>query len=81
MNVSIPSDFDPAVKALISEGRFQDEGEVVTEGIKLLLINEQLRKDVQEGIADLDAGNWIEAEEVYAEARRRIQEIEEGRTS
>lgn len=80
MNVHIPGDFDLAVKALISEGRYRDEGEVVAEGIKLLLIKEQLRTDVQAGIADLDAGNRVDAKEVHAEARRRVGEIEEGRT-
>ena len=78
MNVQIPADFDPAVQKLISEGRFRDEGEIVAEGIKLVLMREQLVRDVQAGLDDLDAGNRIDAEDVYAKARRRIKAIEDG---
>ena len=78
MNVQIPADFDPAVQKLISEERFRDEGEIVAEGIKLVLMREQLVRDVQAGLDDLDAGNRIDAEDVYAKARRRIKAIEDG---
>ncbi len=78
MNIQIPADFHPAVQKLISEGRFRDEGEIVAEGIRLVLVREQLEKDVQAGLDDLDAGNRIDAEDVYAEARERIRAIEHG---
>ncbi|MCY2991785.1 MAG: hypothetical protein NTY19_28505 [Planctomycetota bacterium] len=78
MNTQIPVDFSPAVQKLIAEGRFRDEGEVVAEGIKLVLRREQLERDVQAGLDDLDAGNRIEASLVYAEARRRIKASEDG---
>ena len=76
MNVQIPADYNPAVQKLITEGRYRDEGEIVAEGIKLLIMREQLAKDVQAGLDDLDAGNRIDAEEVYAKARKRIKDIE-----
>jgi Arc/MetJ-type ribon-helix-helix transcriptional regulator len=79
MNVQIPADLNPAVQDLISEGRFRDAGEIVAEGIKLVLMREQLARDVQAGIDDLDAGNRIDAEDVYVKARKRIQAIEDGR--
>ncbi len=76
MNVQIPADYNPAVQKLITEGRYRDEGEIVAEGIKLLIMREQLAKDVQAGLDDLNAGNRIDAEEVYAKARERIKSIE-----
>ncbi len=79
MNVQIPANFSPAVDRLITEGRFRDAGEIVAEGIKLVLMREELERDVQAGLDDLDAGNRIEAKKVYAEARRRIKAIEDGR--
>ena len=79
MNVQIPVSFNPAVQRLITEGRFRDESELVTEGIKLVLTREQLQRDVQAGLDELDAGNRIDAEDVYAEARKRIKAIEDGR--
>ncbi|NOY42548.1 MAG: hypothetical protein GXP26_12020 [Planctomycetes bacterium] len=78
MNVQIPSDFSPAVQKLISEGRFRNEGEIVAEGIKLVLMREQLARDVQAGLDDLDAGNRIAADDVYAKARKQIKAIEDG---
>jgi hypothetical protein len=43
-----------------------------------VLRREQLERDVQAGLDDLDAGNRREASQVYAEARRRIKAIEDG---
>jgi len=78
MNVQVPVSFSPAVERLIAQGRFRSAGEIVAEGIKLVLMRDELERDVQAGIDDLDAGNRIEAETVYAEARRRIKAIEDG---
>ena len=77
MSVDIPSDYGAIVQRLISEGKFQDEGEVVAEGIRLVIAREKLHADIQAGIDELDAGKGIDASEVYAEAKRRIQAIEE----
>ena len=77
MSVDIPSDYGAIVQQLISEGKFQDESEVVAEGIRLVIAREKLHADIQEGIDELDAGKGIDASEVYAEARRRIKAIEE----
>ena len=73
MQIEIPADFRPIMEKLIAEGRFRDEEEMVIEGLRLVLLRERLRADVQAGIDDLDAGNRIEASEVYAEARRRVE--------
>ena len=75
MSMQVPPDLDPAVRRLISEGRFRDESEIVAEGIRLVLKRDQLEKDIQEGLNALDAGNRIPASDVYAEARRRVAAI------
>ncbi len=77
MTVEIPTNYGPVVQRLIAEGRFRDEEELVVEGLRLVLVQEKLREDLQAGLADLNAGNRIEASEVYAEARRRIRAIED----
>ena len=76
MSTDIPSDFGATVKKLIADGKFQDESEVIAEGIRLVVAREQLHADIQAGIDQLDRGEGIDAEEVYAEARRRIKDIE-----
>jgi antitoxin ParD1/3/4 len=77
MTVEIPTNYGAVVQRLIAEGRYRDEEELVAEGLRLVLAQEKLREDLQAGLDDLNAGNRIEAGEVYAEARRRIRAIED----
>jgi antitoxin ParD1/3/4 len=76
MSTDIPSDYGAQVQQLIAQGKFQDEQEVIAEGIRLVLARETLHADIQAGIDQLDRGEGIDAEQVYAEARRRIKAIE-----
>ncbi|MEI8373959.1 MAG: hypothetical protein WCJ35_14115 [Planctomycetota bacterium] len=69
--------YGPVVQRLIAEGRYRDKEDVVAEGLRLVLMQDKLREDIQAGLDDLNVGNRIEAGEVYAEARRRIGVIEE----
>ena len=80
MNVEIPADYGAVVQKLISDGRFRDTEEIVAEGLRLVVMREKLRQDVQAGIDDLNAGHRIPASQVYAEARRRITAIEDPQT-
>lgn len=50
---------------LIAEGKFSNEEEVVAEGLRLIVMQDKLHKDIQAGIDDLDAGNRVEASQVY----------------
>lgn len=79
MNVKIPSDFEPVVQKLVSEGKFQSESDVIAEGLRLVVMRDRLHKEIQDGIDELDAGNRTEARDVYVEARKRIKAIEESR--
>ena len=51
--------------------------EVVAEGLRLIVLREELDQDIQAGLDDLDVGNRVEASDVYAEARRRIKAVED----
>jgi putative addiction module CopG family antidote len=73
MKIDLPADASSFVETLISTGAFQTPGDVVAEGIRLLASREKLRAEVQAGIDDANAGNLVDANEVYAEARKRIQ--------
>lgn len=75
MSIEIPSDLSPVVQRMISQGKFQNEGEVVAEGLRLIVMREKFHEDIQAGLDDLEAGNRIEASEVYEEARRRIKVV------
>ena len=78
MNVRIPPDLSRFVQDLVADGRYQDGNQVLVEGLRLLQNREQLRRDVDAGIAQLDRGEALDEEEVFAALERRIAEIEQG---
>ena len=62
---------------MIAQGKFQNEQEIVAEGIRLVIARDKLHADIQAGIDELDRGESVDADDVYAEARRRIKAIED----
>jgi antitoxin ParD1/3/4 len=76
MSIDIPHDYGFVIQKLIAQGRFPDESAVVVEGIRLVAMREKLHDEIQLGIDALDAGDRIAGDQVFAEARRRIQAIE-----
>ncbi len=78
MTTEIPNDLAPFVQRMVSERRFLSAGDVLAEGLRLLQARETLREEVQKGFAQLDAGEGVSAEEVYARTEERICQIERG---
>ena len=78
MATEIPSDVALFVQRLISERRFLNEQDVLVESLRLLQARETLREEVVRGFAQLDAGQGVSADQVYAWARERIAQIEAG---
>ncbi len=76
MSVDFPSDMEPFVHRMVAERRCLSESDVLTEGLRLLQARESLRQEVRIGCEQLDAGERIGADEVYARAEKRIEEIE-----
>ena len=76
MSVEIPSDLTPFVQRMIAERRFLSESDVLAEGLRLLQAREALRQEVRLGFEQLEAGLGVPAEQVYARAEERINEIE-----
>jgi antitoxin ParD1/3/4 len=60
MNVSLPEDLDDFVAEQLKEGGYNNQSEVVREGLRLLRIRQakfrRLRADLDLGIADLETG-------------------------
>ena len=78
MTAEIPSDMIPFVQRMVSERRFLSESDVLAEGLRMLQARETLREEVAKGFAQLDAGQGVPAEQVYARAEKRIAQIERG---
>jgi Arc/MetJ-type ribon-helix-helix transcriptional regulator len=78
MATEIPSDMASFVQRLISERRFLNEQDVLVESLRLLQARETLREEVVRGFAQLDAGQGVPADQVYARAEEIIAQIEAG---
>ena len=75
MNPPIPVELQDFVDDIIRGGSYRSEAEVVSEALRLLKKREQLRRDVNAGIEQLDEGKGIEGEEVFERLERKAEGI------
>lgn len=70
---SLPPDLDKFVRDEVASGRFQSADDVVREGLRLLRERMQradaLRRDLDEGLEQLERGEGIEISDERAEER------------
>ena len=76
MNLNLPQEINDFVKDLVAQGRFDSEESVVLEGVRLLMTREKLRGKIQEGVRQLENGQWSDEETTFAEVEAEIDEIE-----
>ena len=78
MSAVIPPEFQPFVIDGLASGRFRSEEDAVKEGLNLLRSREQkleaLRKDIQIGLDDLEAGRSspFDADAIIKRGRQRL---------
>ena len=77
MNVELSPEAVQFVKGLVASGQFRSADEAVAEGVRLLMSQQQLRAEIQKGIDELDAGQGIDGESVFAELRERAKNLME----
>jgi len=75
MNVSIPNDLESFVQNLIISGNYHDPGEVVGTALKMLQHKEQLRREIQTGIEELDQGLGRDADDVFARLMEKAKAL------
>ena len=75
MNVEIPSDLGSFVQEMISRGDYRNETELFIEGLRLLKSRDELRKDVDAGIRQLEEGQSRDGEEVFARLDERARRL------
>ena len=78
MSLEIPVDLAPFVQRMVSQRRFLSESDVLAEGLRLLQARESLREEIESGFRQLDAGQGVSADDVYARAAERIRQVESG---
>jgi Arc/MetJ-type ribon-helix-helix transcriptional regulator len=79
MNVQISPELSRFVKGLVADEKYQDGDQVFAEGLRLLQGREQVRRDVDAGVVQLDRGEGLDEDEVFEVLDRRITEIERAR--
>jgi antitoxin ParD1/3/4 len=70
------------IQQLVDSGRYGSKSEVLREGVRLVQDREArlaaLDAALREGLADIEAGRTIPAEEVFAELRARYRAMQPG---
>ena len=80
MNVSLTPELEKIVDQKVKSGLYDSASEVVREGLRLLQQRDEiretelnaLRKEIQKGIDDVEAGRSRDGEEAMAEIRTRF---------
>jgi antitoxin ParD1/3/4 len=74
MQIDLPNDATRFIEGLVASGEYPSPDDAVADGVRLLMARRQLQTDIQRGIDELDAGDGIEADRVFAELRQRSKE-------
>jgi antitoxin ParD1/3/4 len=77
MNIELSPEAIQFVEGLVAAGQFRSADEAVAEGVRLLMSQQQLRAEIQKGIDELDAGQGLDGEQVFAELRERAKKLME----
>ncbi|MBC7899537.1 MAG: type II toxin-antitoxin system ParD family antitoxin [Saprospiraceae bacterium] len=80
MNVSLTPELERIISYKVESGMYNSASEVVREGLRLLQQRDEfrqmkldnLRKEVQKGVDDLEAGRFRDGSEVMAEMKERL---------
>ena len=83
MNVSLTPQLEDLIRKKVATGMYNSSSEVVREALRLLderdrihqMRLEELRKDIQLGLDQLDRGESINGDEAIAQLRERIRQI------
>lgn len=84
MNIALTKELEQLIQDKVKSGRYLSASEVVGEALRLLderdRIQEarlaELKAKIREGIEELDRGEGIDGEEVFAEIEEDIRRIE-----
>lgn len=81
LNVSLTPELEKLITTKIASGRYLSASEVVRDGLRLLeerdLLRQQalesVREKIDRGLASLDRGEGVSAEEVFAEIEASLE--------
>jgi antitoxin ParD1/3/4 len=87
MNVSLTPELEKLVARKVESGLYQSASEVIREGLRLLdgqdrlreVQLDEVRKQVQIGLDQLDRGEGIPGDEAYARMKQKSAEFRQGK--
>ena len=87
MNVSLTPELEKLVTRKVQSGLYQSASEVIREGLRLLEDQDRLRelhlaevrKKIQAGLDQLDRGEGISGDQVYAEMKQKSADFRKTR--
>jgi Arc/MetJ-type ribon-helix-helix transcriptional regulator len=76
MDVQITPEVAQLVHGIFAAGQYANESDVVDAAVRLLHQRQQLQNDLLQGCRELDDGQRINADDVFATLRRRAAELD-----
>jgi len=73
MTIHVSPENEHFIEDAVKSGAYADTGQVLDEALNLLRQREDLRRDVNAGIDQLDKGETIPAAEVFHRLRQRVK--------
>jgi putative addiction module CopG family antidote len=64
------------LQAVVSSGRYRSEADALNEAVRLLQRRDELRAMLEQGEKELDAGESVPADEVFAALQARAQQLD-----
>jgi putative addiction module CopG family antidote len=68
MAIEITPEVESLINGIYAGGQYSSETEVIATALQLLQQREQLRRDLQRGCDELDRGERLGADEVFADS-------------
>lgn len=75
MGIRLTPEIEEMVQTLVRSGNYANESEVVREALGLLWKRDRLRREIAEGLAQLDRGEKIDSEDVFRELDAKVAGI------
>jgi Arc/MetJ-type ribon-helix-helix transcriptional regulator len=76
MDIQITPEVAQLVHGIFAGGQYANESEVVDAAVRLLHQRQQLQNDLVQGCRELDDGQRIDADELFATLRKRAAELD-----
>jgi len=76
MPLEITPELEAIVHDLLSSGNYTAENEVLHEALVLLSNRDRLRREIHIGLAELDRGERVNADEVFRQLEEKLTKFE-----